>query len=88
MHSITELLVRKVRRYQRWNHKRNSNKDRHRSGQKKWKLQRQTMIDIILQGILKIEKHEPHMKSGRELRCSGRKAVPSPLVATILLLFA
>ena len=30
------------------------------------------MIQIILQGILKIEQHEPHMKSGGEFRCSGR----------------
>ena len=30
------------------------------------------MIQIILQGILKIGQHEPHMKSGSEFRCSGR----------------
>ena len=29
------------------------------------------MIDIILQRISKIEEHQPQMKSGGELRCSG-----------------
>jgi hypothetical protein len=35
------------------------------------KKKKKTMIQIILQGILKIEQHEPHMKSGGEFRCSG-----------------
>ena len=30
------------------------------------------MIDIILRGILKIEEHQPQMKSGGELECSGK----------------
>jgi hypothetical protein len=30
------------------------------------------MIDIILQRISKIVEHHPQMKSGGELRCSGR----------------
>ena len=30
------------------------------------------MIDIILQRISKIEEHQHQMKSGGELRCSGR----------------
>jgi len=30
------------------------------------------MIDIILRGILKIKEHQPQMKSGGELGCSGK----------------
>jgi hypothetical protein len=46
-----------------------------------------TMIQIILQGILKIEQHEPHMKSGGEFRCSGMVSCSFSLVTTIMLLF-
>jgi hypothetical protein len=73
MHIIVELLESRVWIYQRWNQKRNSNKDRQCSGKRKEEKNKKnkTMIQIILQGILKIEQHEPHMKSGGEFRCSG-----------------
>jgi hypothetical protein len=50
----------------------NKNKTKQKTNQNKTKTERQSMIDIILRGILKIEEHQPQMKSGGELECSGK----------------
>jgi hypothetical protein len=48
------------------------NKTKQKTNQNKTKTKRQLMIDIILRGISKIEEHQPQMKSGGELECSGK----------------
>jgi hypothetical protein len=48
------------------------NKTKQKTNQNKTKTKRQSMIDIILRGISKIEEHQPQMKSGGELECSEK----------------
>ena len=45
------------------------------------------MIQIILQGITKIEQHEPQWRVGVNSGDPEGYAVPSPLEAAVLLLF-